>query len=91
MDSSTIPVALEVSPTQLAPTDGQGQWPPHANSITYELRSLEGEVVHEAPALAIITRAMRGNMPIEVEVEEEVQVLAFSLCLPAFFVLPKSE
>ena len=71
MDSSTIPIALEVFPTQVAPTDGQGQWPLLANSITYELRSLEGEVVYEAPALAVTTRAMRGNMPIEVEVEEE--------------------
>ena len=71
MDVSTIPVALEVSPTQVNFTDGQGQCPPHANSISYELRSLEGEVVHEAPALAVTTRAMRGNVPIEVEEEED--------------------
>ena len=71
MESSTIHVALEVSPIQVAPTDGQGQRPPHANSITYELRSLEKEVVHEAPTLAVTTRVMRDNMPIEVEVEEE--------------------
>ena len=63
MDNSTIPVALGVSPTQVAPTYGQCQWPLHANSITYELKSLEGEVVHEAPALAVTTKAMRGNMP----------------------------
>ena len=71
MDSSTIPLASEVFPTQVASTEGQGQWPPHANSITYELRSFEGEVVHEAPALAVTTRAMKDNMPVEIEAEEE--------------------
>ena len=71
MDVSIIPVALEVSPIQVTPTDSQGQCPSHANFISYELRSLKEEVVHEAPALAIITRAMRGNMPIEMEVEED--------------------
>ena len=71
MDVSTNPVAFEVSPTQVTSTDGQVQCPPHANSISYELRSLEREVVHEAPALAVTTRAMRGNVPIEVEAEED--------------------
>ena len=71
MNSSTIPVALEVFPIQIIHADGQGQWLLHANSITYELRSLEGKVVHKAPPLAVTTRAMRGNMPVEVEAEEE--------------------
>ena len=71
MDVSTIPVALEVSPIQVTHTDSQGQCPPHANSISYELKSLKGEVVYEAPALAVISRAMKGNMPIEVEVEDD--------------------
>ena len=71
MDVSTIPVALEVSPTQVTSTDGQDQCSPHANSISYKLRNLEGEVVHEAPTLAVITRAMRGNMPIKVGVKED--------------------
>ena len=71
MDSSTIPVALEVPPTQVAFINGQGRWPPQANSITYELRSLEREVVHEAPALAMTTRIMRSNMSVEVDAEEE--------------------
>ena len=70
-DVSTISVALEVFSTQVIPTDGQGRCPPHVNSISYELRNLEGEVVHKAPALAVITRAMRINMPIEVQVEED--------------------
>ena len=70
MDSSTIPLASEVLPTQVAPTEVQVQWPPHANSSIYELRSLEGEVVHEAPSLAVTTRAMRGNMPVEIEADE---------------------
>ena len=70
MDSSTIPLASEVLPTQVVPTEGQGQWPPQANSITYEL-SLDGEVVHKALVLAGTTRAMRGNMPVEIEVEDQ--------------------
>ena len=71
IDSFTIPLASEVCPTQVAPTESQGQWPPQANSITYELKSLDGEVVHETPALAMTTRAMRGNMPVEIKVEEQ--------------------
>lgn len=71
MDVSTNPVALGVPPTQMTSADGQGQCPPHANSISHELRSLEGEIVHEASALAVTTRAMRGNVPIEVEAEED--------------------
>ena len=65
MDASTIPVNLEMS------TNGQGPCPPHANSISYELKGLKEEVVHEALALAVTTRAMRGNAPLEVEEEEE--------------------
>ena len=35
----------------------------------YKLRSLDDEVSHEAPALAVTTRAMRGKTPLEVGVE----------------------
>ena len=51
----------------------QSQWPPHTNAITYELRSLKGEVIHEAPALAVTTRARKGKalMGLEVEGQEE--------------------
>ena len=56
MDVSIIPVVLEVSPTQVIFTNGQGQSLLHANSISYELKSLEGKVVHEAPALAVTSR-----------------------------------
>ena len=45
--------------------------PPHANSISYELEDLKEEVVHKALALAVTTRAMRGNAPLEVEEEEK--------------------
>ena len=65
IDTSTILVILEVS------TNGQSQCPPHANSISYELKGLKEEVVHEAPALAVTTKAMRGNAPLEVDEEEE--------------------
>ena len=51
-------------------TNGQGPCPPHANSITYELKGLKKEFVDEAPVLAVTTRAMRGNAPLEVEEEE---------------------
>ena len=27
--------------------------------------------MHEAPAIAVTTRVMRGNMPLEIEMEEE--------------------
>lgn len=47
----------------------QNQWPPNANAITYELRSLDDGATHEAPALAITTRAMRGNIQAEKDVE----------------------
>ena len=49
--------------------EDQGQWPLHINAITYELRSLDEEVIHEASALAVTTRAMRGKTPLEVGVE----------------------
>jgi hypothetical protein len=39
----------------------QVQWPPHTNAITYEVRSLDDGVIHEAPTLVVTTRAMRGN------------------------------
>ena len=54
-------------------SNGQGQCSPHANSISYELEGLKEEIVHEAPALAVTTRAMRGNAPLEVEKEEEAE------------------
>ena len=47
----------------------QGQWPPHTNVITYELKSLGDKVTHEAPALAVTTRARRRKAPLEVGVE----------------------
>ena len=57
-------------PLQMGIGEEQGQWPPHTNAITYELimRSLD-EVIHEAPTLAVTTRAMRGKTLLEVGVE----------------------
>ena len=49
----------------------QSLWPPHTNAITYELRSLEGEVIHEAPALAVTTRARRGDALLEVGIGDQ--------------------
>jgi len=56
-------------PLQMGIGEEQGQWPPHTNAITYKLKSLNDQVIHEAPALAVTTRAMRGKTPLEV-VEE---------------------
>ena len=49
----------------------QGQWSPHTNTITYELKSLENEVSQEAPALAVTTRARKGKTPMKIGVEDQ--------------------
>ena len=58
---------------QPPPGKEQNQWPPNANVITYELRSLDERTTREAPALAVTTRAMRGDLQAkkEMEVQEE--------------------
>ena len=56
-------------PLQMGIGKEQSQWPPHTNAITYELRSLGDEVIHEAPVLAISTRAIRAKTPLEAGVE----------------------
>jgi hypothetical protein len=55
---------------QVAFGEEQSQWPRHTNAITYELRSLDDGVTHEAPALAVITSAMRGNIQAEKDGEK---------------------
>ena len=65
MDASTISVNLEMS------NNGQGPCLPHINSISYELKGLKEDVVHKAPALAVTTRTMRDNAPLEIKEEEE--------------------
>ena len=45
----------ETFPLQMGIGEEQGQWPLHNNVITYELKSLDYEVIHEASALAVIT------------------------------------
>ena len=50
--------------------EGQNhQWSPHANAITYELRGVYEGTIHEEPALAVTTRAMRGSALEEDELE----------------------
>ena len=56
-------------PLQMKIEEERGQWPPHTNAIICELKSLEDEGIHEAPALAVTTRARRGKTPLEVGVE----------------------
>ena len=59
----------ESFPFQTGVGEEQGQWPPQTNVITYELMSLDDEITHEAPALAVTTRAMRGNVQAEKDVK----------------------
>ena len=61
LDESFIP--------QVPPEEEQNQWPPNANVITYELRRLDDGTTCEAPALAVTTRAMRGKIQAEKDVE----------------------
>lgn len=69
MESITEPQTNEPPPAQATSTEGQNQWPPHANAITYELRGVYEGAIHEAHALAVTTRAMRGNVPVENELD----------------------
>ena len=71
MDGTVEPQLVEFFVPQAPPEEEQSQWPPTANVITYELRSLDEETTHEAPALAVTTRAMRGNVQPDDEVEEQ--------------------
>ena len=47
----------------------QGQWPPHTNAIIYKLKGLRDEVIHNAPALAVTTRARRIKASLEIGIE----------------------
>lgn len=53
---------------QLEPGQEENQWPPDANVITHKLRGVE-RASQEAPALALITKAMRGNLQAEREMK----------------------
>lgn len=69
MDGITESQANESFPLQVTAREEQNRWPPHANAINYELRSVDDGATHEAPALAVTTRAMRGNIQVEKDVE----------------------
>ncbi len=45
------------------------QWSPNANTITYQLRELYDGNIGEEPAMAVTTRAMRGSIPAEDELD----------------------
>ena len=51
------------------PTKGLNQWPPNVNAITYELREVYKGTTHEAPAIAITTKAMRSNVQVDAHKE----------------------
>ena len=69
MGVPTDPHPDEVTLLQVAHGEEQNQWPPNANLITYELRGFDEEFKPQAPTLAVTTRAMRGNLQAEREVE----------------------
>ena len=89
MECATEPQVNEPPPVQPMLAEGHNPWPPQVNSITYELRSLDGEVVHEAPALAVTTRAMRGNAPIENELDGQGDYSSDDVERPQFQELEK--
>jgi hypothetical protein len=62
MDGVTDPHHEKFSLPHVAFGEEQSQWPPHTNAITYELRNLDDGATHEAPTLAVIPRAIRGNI-----------------------------
>ena len=61
----------DVVPFQMEIGKEQGQWPPHTNVMTYELKSLGDEVTHEASTLAVTTRVRRRRTSLEVRVEDQ--------------------
>lgn len=69
MDGAMDPYHDESLPLQVAFGEEQNQWPLNANVITYELRDSEEGAKREAPSLAVITRAIRGNLLKEREME----------------------
>ena len=69
MGMPTDPHPDEAFLLQVAPGEEQNQWPPNANMITYELRGFDEESKPQAPALAVTTRVMRGNLQAESEME----------------------
>ncbi|OAE28667.1 hypothetical protein AXG93_2865s1090 [Marchantia polymorpha subsp. ruderalis] len=58
-------------PVQHQVEQGQNQWPPHANLITYKLKNSDDVIMHEAPALAVTTRAMHRKMQTEKNEDEQ--------------------
>ena len=61
IESTMEPQVNEPPTVQAMPAECQNQWSPHANAITYELKGVYEGTTHEAPALAVTTRAMRVN------------------------------
>ena len=65
MEGNAGPQSNEPSTSQSILTECQNQqWFPNANAITYQLRELYDGTIGEEPAMAVTTRAMRGNAPI---------------------------
>jgi hypothetical protein len=70
MDDVLEATCDDMLPLPMRIGEEQNQWPPHTNAITYELRKGKG-VVEETPALAVTTRARRGDAPLEVGIGEQ--------------------
>ena len=71
MEGSAGNQVNEPSTSQSAPTECQNQqWATNVNAITYQLKELYDGSFGEEPAMAVTTRAMRGNAPAEERVDE---------------------
>jgi hypothetical protein len=57
----------EIFNSDLYPALEGAPWPPNANVITCELRESKVVVGSIIPAVAVMTRAMRGNQQVELE------------------------
>jgi hypothetical protein len=71
IDGVTKPHYDEFLPFQVAIGNEHSQWPPLTNAITYKLRSIDDGVIHEALTLAVTTRAMRGNIQADKDLERQ--------------------
>ena len=76
----------DMYPLPMGIEEDQGQWSPYTNAITYELKDLENEVIHEAPALAVTIRARRGNAPLKVGIGDQEEY-----CSDEGFNIPKLD
>ena len=84
MEGTTDPQTNEPPSVQAIPTEGQNQWPLHVFAITYELRGVYEGTIHEAPASAVTTRAVRRRSPVKDDLERQENYSSYDVELPQF-------